>query len=200
MKKGYPTKKHLQSRVFEACRSSVCARVSVLITACAIGMFAAQAQSQAVEGTWNVNNGNWSAPGSWTGAIIPGFNNGPTLGIDDIANLRRNFSANSTITIDAGVPGTNVVLGSLIAGDTTGNQSLTINGGTITFDTSGANAVLTMENGGNNVTINSNIVINDTLDITVNDGSNNQGIVLGSGGVKSGGVNGTTTMTINDGS
>jgi len=148
-------------------------------------------------GTWSLNNnGNWSAGANWTGSVIPGLSTNPTFGIDDIANLTNNITGNRTITIDAGVPGTNVILGTLNIGDSTGGQSFTISGGTITFDVSTGFAGLNKVGNGGNDTISSNIVLNDRLDITVNDPDNDQGIVLG--GVISGGTSGLTTMTVSD--
>ncbi|MCB1208463.1 MAG: hypothetical protein KDK97_04000, partial [Verrucomicrobiales bacterium] len=171
-------------------------RLGVLLVGLAVLLFQPFAGAQTT-GTWSLNaNGNWSAGANWTGGIIPGLNTNPGFGIDDIANLTNNITGNRTITIDAGVPGTNVILGTLNIGDSSGGQSFTISGGTITFDVSTGFAGLNKVGNGGNDTISSSIVLNDRLDITVNDPDNDQGIVLG--GVISGGTSGSTTMTVSD--
>lgn len=169
--------------------------LSMICLAFAIDHQPVAAQSP-VTGTWTLNaNGNWSATANWSGGTVPGLNTNPTFGIDDVANLTNNISANRTITIDAGVPGSNVILGTLNIGDASGGQSFTISGGTITFDVSTGFAGLNKVGNGGNDTINSSIVLNDRLDITVNDPDNDQGRLAG---VISGGTAGSTTMTIND--
>jgi len=136
-------------------------------------------------GVWGINaNGNWNAAGSWSGGIIPN-------GIDDIANITFQITTTRTITLD--VP---VTLGVLNIGDISGGSSFTIQSNTLTFDVSSGNAQLNKINDGGNDTISSAIVLNDRLDITVDDPSNNQGIILS--GAISGGTTGTITMTFND--
>lgn len=145
---------------------------------------------QSSQGNWNVNaGGNWNNAGNWTNldpdTSYPG-------GIDAIASLINQITGTSTVTLN--VP---VTLGTLNIGDLSGGQSFNISGGTLTFDVSSGNAALNMVNDGGNITISSAIVLNDTLDITLNDPSNNQGITLS--GVVSGGMGaGNTTLTIND--
>lgn len=150
-----------------------------------------------VTGSWNLNNnGNWSTPANWTGSVVPGLTTGPTGGIDDVANLINNITANRTITIDGAVPGSNVVIGTMNIGDSSGGQSFTISGGTLTFDVSSGSAKLNKVGDGGNDTINSAMVLNDLLEISVNDATNDQGLVLA--GNISGGTVGNVLMTIDD--
>ncbi|MDZ4289994.1 MAG: hypothetical protein U0984_18660, partial [Prosthecobacter sp.] len=148
-------------------------------------------------GSWNVNAaGNWSATANWAGGVVPGLTTNPTNGIDDVANFINNITANRIITIDAGVPGSNVVLGTLNIGDSAGGSSFTITGGTLTFDVSAGNARLNMADGGGNITISSAVVINDLLNISLSDVTNAQGITIS--GKVSGGTAGSVTMQIDD--
>lgn len=148
-------------------------------------MMGASANAQ-TSGTWNVNaNGNWSATGSWLGGVIPN-------GIDDVANITFQISANRTVTLD--VP---VTLGTMNVGDLSGGSSYTITGNVLTFEASAGNATLNMINDGGNVTLSSTIQLNSALDIFLNDPTNGQGIVL-SGVINGGMAAGNTTMTIND--
>lgn len=145
---------------------------------------------QSTTGNWKLNaNGNWSSAASWdnldAGTSYPS-------GMDAVANLINQISATRTVTLD--VP---VTLGTLNIGDVSGGHSFNISGGTLTFDVSTGNAQLNMLNDGGSITISSAIVLNDALDITLNDPTNNQGISLT--GLISGGMGaGSTTLTIND--
>jgi autotransporter-associated beta strand protein len=150
-----------------------------------------------VTGSWNLNgNGNWSATANWLGGTVPGLSTNPTSGVDDIANFTFNITANRTITIDGGVPGTNVVLGTMNIGDPTGNSSYIFTGGTITFDVSTGEAKLNMQDGGGNITINSALMLNDPLRISISDVSNSQGFSIG--GKVSGGTAGSPTIILED--
>ncbi len=150
---------------------------------------ASGAFGQGVDASWTTTgNGNWSLGTNWSPQI--------PNGVDHIANIVNQIGANRTITIDGGIPSSTVTLGALIMGDLSGGQSNTITGGTLVFDVSTGTARLAKINDGGNDTISSAIRINDQLDITVNDPSNNQGLSLN--GVISGGTAGTVTMTFND--
>ncbi len=157
-----------------------------------VSQMAVSLQAQ-VTGTWNVNaNGNWSAGGSWSGGTIPN-------GAGHIANFTNNINGTRTVTIDAGLAGTTATVGILNFGDSDGTNSFTISGGTLVFDNSGANAQINMGLNGSNNTIASAMVLNNPLDITITDASNNQGMILS--GIISGGPSilpGTTAITIND--
>ncbi|MFC5455289.1 autotransporter-associated beta strand repeat-containing protein [Prosthecobacter fluviatilis] len=148
------------------------------------------AQTPGFNGHWKLNgNGNWSTAANWNN--LDGGTDYPS-GQDAFANLSTiDITANRTITLD--VP---VTLGELSIGDTTGNNSYTIQGGTLTFDSSGGVSTLTKTDGGNNDTISSAIVLNNELDIYNYDSSNSQGLLLT--GVISGGTAGQVTLRFND--
>lgn len=142
-------------------------------------------------GIWNLpgSNGNWSTTANWN-SLDSGTNY--VSGQDAFANLGTiNITADRTITLD--VP---VTLGDLVIGDTTGNNSYIIQGGTLTFDSSGGISSITKNDGGNNDTISSAIVLNNELDITNFDTSNSQGLLLT--GVISGGTAGQVTIKFSD--
>lgn len=139
-------------------------------------------------GSYRLNgNGNWSAETTWDGAI--------PNGVDAVAELVNDISTTRTLTIDGGIPGSNVTLGGLRIGDVTGGSTHNISGGTITFQVSTGNAFLTRVNRGGSNTISSAIQLNSTLDVLI-DGtnSNSQGITLS--GKVSGGVVGTPTINL----
>ena len=148
------------------------------------------AQTHSSNGQWNLNNnGNWSLTANWNN-LDPGTDY--PSGQDAFANLSTiNITANRTITLD--VP---VTLGELSIGDTTGNNSYTIQGGTLTFDSAGGISTITKTDGGGNDTISSAIVLNNELDILHIDTSNAQGLLLT--GVISGGTNGSVTIKFSD--
>ncbi|MBN8419030.1 MAG: autotransporter-associated beta strand repeat-containing protein [Verrucomicrobia bacterium] len=148
------------------------------------------AQTPGLNGQWKLNgNGNWSTSANWNN--LDGGTDYPS-GQDAFANFSTiDITANRTITLD--VP---VTLGELSIGDTTGNNSYTIQGGTLTFDSSGGISTLTKTDGGGNDTISSNIVLNNELDIINFDTSNSQGLFLT--GVISGGTAGTVTIKFSD--
>ena len=150
------------------------------------GILRAQAP---VVGTWEVQAGNWSTPGNWVGDVVPN-------GIDHEANLTFNITANRVITIDGGIPGSNVTLGKLNIGDSSAGSIYTISGGTLTFDVSTGNAELNMMAASSNNTISSAMVINDLLNIRIHDASNSQGLTLN--GKISGGTAGSVTMRLED--
>lgn len=145
---------------------------------------------ESTQGDWNVNaSGNWGTAANWTnldaGTSYPS-------GIDAVANLINQISGTTTVTLN--VP---VTLGTLNIGDLSGGHSFKTSGGTLTFDVSSGNAQLNMVNDGGNITIDSTVVLNDTLDITLDDPSNNQGISL-TGAITGGMGAGNVSMTIND--
>jgi hypothetical protein len=138
-------------------------------------------------GSWNVAgaNANWSTASSWTGSV-------PT-GMDIVADLLNNISANRTVTIDAGMPSSRVTLGGMRLGDLTGGNSFTISGGTLVFETSEGSAFLIKQGKGGNDTISSAILLNSQLDIRIADtNANSQGLTLS--GKISGGVTGNVTI------
>lgn len=145
---------------------------------------------QSSTGDWKTNaNGNWNAAANWNN--LDADTTYPS-GVDAVANFIMNITGDRTISVN--VP---VTLGQLNIGDASGGQVFNLSGGTITFDVSSGNAQLNMVNDGGNITISSAIVINDTLDVTLNDPSNNQGITLS--GVISGGMGaGNVTLRLND--
>ena len=68
-------------------------------------------KSSAADGFWNVDaNGNWTAPGSWLGGIIPN-------GVGDVATFTNDLSAARTITLNAPV-----TLGGFRLGDSLGGS------------------------------------------------------------------------------
>ncbi|MCB1228085.1 MAG: hypothetical protein KDK99_19930, partial [Verrucomicrobiales bacterium] len=137
---------------------------------------------------WKTNaNGNWSDTANWT-AGVPN-------GVDDVANITFQISANRTITLDAGA--TPVTLGTLNIGDVSGGSTYTITGGQLIFDVNTGAAQLNMVNDGGNATISSAIQLNDQLDITVTDPSNSQGPIL-SGAITGGVAPGSVAMTFQD--
>ncbi|MGV3662239.1 MAG: beta strand repeat-containing protein, partial [Prosthecobacter sp.] len=145
---------------------------------------------QSILGDWKVNaSGSWSSAANWNnldaGTSYPS-------GIDAIANLTNQISTTRTVTMD--VP---VTLGTLNIGDVSGGHTFNISGGTLTFDVTTGNAALNMVNDGGSISISSAIVLNDALDITLDDPTNNQGISL-SGAISGGMGAGNVTMTIND--
>jgi autotransporter-associated beta strand protein len=141
-------------------------------------------------GQWNLNNnGNWSLTANWNN--LDPDTDYPS-GQDAFANLSTiNITAIRTITLD--VP---VTLGELSIGDTTGNNSYTIQGGTLTFDSASGISIITKTDGGGNDTISSAMVLNNELDIMHIDTSNAQGLLLT--GVISGGTNGSVTIKFSD--
>lgn len=138
-------------------------------------------------GSFNVNsNVNWSAAGSWTGAV--------PNGVDQVADFLNNISTTRTITIDAGV-GSNVTLGGLRIGDTTGGSAHNISGGTITFEVTEGNAFYTRLNKGGSNSISSAIQLNSALDVLIAEtNGNSQGTTLS--GKISGGVTGLPTINL----
>lgn len=166
-------------------------RLILLLPLAALSLSEALVAQGPVTGSWNVNaNGNWSATGSWLGGVIPN-------GVDHIANFTNEISTTRTATIDAGISGSTVTLGTLNIGDLSGGSSFVIAGGTLTFDVSSGTAQINKINDGGNDTISSALVINDQLDVSVNDPTHNQGLILS--GVISGGMGaGNTTLTFND--
>lgn len=150
-----------------------------------LGSLISGAEAQTT-GTWNVNNaGNWSAAANWQGGV--------PNGVDHIADITFQISANRTLTIDSGVPSSNVTLGGMRIGDASGGQIYSISGGTITFQSTTGNAFLTKQNKGGNDSISSAIQLNSALDILVADtNSNSQGLTLS--GKISGGTNGVPTI------
>ncbi len=148
------------------------------------------AQTHSSIGNWTLNNnGSWSLTTNW--GNLDGGSDYPS-GQDAFANFSTiNISANRTITLD--VP---VTLGDLSIGDSSGGQSYTIQGGTLTFDSSGGISSITKTDGGGNDTISSAIVLNNELDITNFDVSNSQGLLLT--GVISGGTAGQVTIKFSD--
>lgn len=155
-----------------------------------LGALSAQAQTHSVNGDWNVNaNGNWSTTANWTN--LDGGTDYPSA-IDGIVKFLYNISSSRTITLDV-----DATVGTLLMGDPSGESSYTISGSkTLTFDVSSGPATLQMNNGGYNITIDTAIQLNDELDVSVYDTSNNQGIVLS--GIISGGTNATTTILFDD--
>lgn len=141
-------------------------------------------------GNWTLNNnGNWSTTANWGG--LDSGSDYPS-GQDAFANFSTiNISANRTITLD--VP---VTLGDLSIGDTSGGQSYTIQGGTMTFDSSGGVSTIVKTDGGGNDTISSALVLNNELDISIFDISNNQGITFS--GIISGGAADADTIVYDD--
>lgn len=156
--------------------------------ACCLAALAPLAHAQ-VTGNWNVDsNGNWSTGTSWQGGTIPN-------GIDHIANITFQIGANRTLTLDSGIPGSNVTLGGLRIGDVTGGSGYTISGGTITFQSSTGNAFLTKTGKGGNDTISSALRLNSTLDVLIQD-TNGNSLGLGLTGKISGGVAGTPIINL----
>lgn len=148
------------------------------------------AQTHSSIGNWTLNsNGSWSLTTNW--GNLDGGTDYPS-GQDAFANFSTiNISANRTITLD--VP---VTLGDLSIGDSSGGQSYTIQGGTLTFNSSGGVSTITKTDGGGNDTISSAIVLNNELDITNFDITNGQGLLLT--GVISGGTAGQVTIKFSD--
>lgn len=148
------------------------------------------AQTHSTIGNWTLNgNGNWSLSSNW--GSLDGGTDYPS-GQDVFANFSTiNISSNRTITLD--VP---VTLGDLSIGDNSGGQSYTIQSNTLTFDSSGGVSTIVMTDGGGNDTISSAIVLNNELDISIFDVSNNQGLILS--GAISGGTNGADTIVYDD--
>ncbi|WP_395747408.1 beta strand repeat-containing protein [Prosthecobacter sp.] len=141
-------------------------------------------------GNWTKNgSGNWSLTTNW--GNLDGGTDYPS-GQDAFANFSTiNISSNATITLD--VP---VTLGDLSIGDTSGGNSYTLSGGTLTFDSSSGISTLVKTDGGGNDTISSALVLNNELDITNYDTSNGQGLLLT--GVISGGTAGQVTIRFSD--
>lgn len=140
-------------------------------------------------GDWKTNgSSSWGTASNWNnlaeGTSYPS-------GIDAIANVAHQITATRTITLN--VP---VTLGTLNIGDVSGGSAYVITGGTLTFDVSTGAAQLNKINDGGNDTISSAIVLNDQLDITVGDPTNNQGLIIS--GAISGGTAGLPTITFND--
>lgn len=150
----------------------------------------ASAQTHSTIGNWTRDaNGNWSTTTNW--ANLDPDADYPS-GQDAFANLSTfNITANRTITLD--VP---VILGDLSIGDTSGNNSYTIQGGTLTFDSSGGVSTIIKTDGGGNDTIASAIVLNNELDIINYDTSNSQGLLFT--GAISGGTAGQVTLRFSD--
>ena len=104
---------------------------------------------------WNVDaDGVWSNPGNWT--RLPG-------GVDDIAWLTYDISANRTVTIDQAVS-----LSRLDTGDPNGSNSFTLASGTgtLTFDNHGAGATIKQLATSKGDTISSNLSLTDNLSVT----------------------------------
>ncbi|MFO1485304.1 MAG: autotransporter-associated beta strand repeat-containing protein [Verrucomicrobiaceae bacterium] len=140
-------------------------------------------------GDWNVNaNGNWSTTANWTN--LDAATDYPSA-IDAVVNFLFNITANRTITLDVAA-----TVGTLNIGDSSGGQSYTISGGTLTFESTSGFSQLNKLDGGGNDTISSNLVLNNELDISIFDISNNQGITLS--GIISGGTSGTDTIVFDD--
>ena len=170
-------------------------RFLLMLLVCALMLSAASeaGAQQSSFGIWNLvsGNGNWSTTSNWN-SLDGGTDY--VSGVDAFANLGTiNISANRTITLD--VP---VTLGDLIIGDTSGNNSYTIQGGTLTFESSGGLSSITKNDGGGNDTISSAIVLKNELDITNFDTSNAQGLYLT--GVISGGTVGGVAIHFSDAS
>ncbi|OYW77035.1 MAG: hypothetical protein B7Z37_05820 [Verrucomicrobia bacterium 12-59-8] len=167
---------------------SVMALVVGILVLSVLGSINAQTQSSI--GLWTLNgNGNWSLSTNW-GNLDPGT--GYPSGPEAFVNFSTiNISANRTITLD--VP---VTLGDLSIGDSSGGQSYTIQSNTLTFDSSGGVSTIVKTDGGGNDTISSALVLNNELDISIFDTSNNQGITFS--GIISGGTSGSDTIVFDD--
>lgn len=173
-------------KTYPAHRLSLMAMTLVLLAGFG-GLDAVRCQTSST-GDWVPTAGgtyNWSTLSNWSGGTAY------PSGIDAIANITNNISANQTITLDVAV-----TLGILNIGDLSGGQSFTISGGTLTFNSSSGVSEINMRDGGGNSTITSAIVLNNELDISVFDVSNNQGLTLG--GVISGGTSGSETIVFRD--
>ncbi len=135
-----------------------------------------QAQ-QASAATWNLaNSGNWGTSGNWTGGV-------PNA-IGAVATFPDLGGNNKVITVD----GTGYTIGTLSLDGTPSNKAYTISGTqALTFDVSSGNASLVSNGAG--PTVNVNLILRDSLDIT---GS----APLTLGGVISTGT-GTTAITVN---
>lgn len=145
-------------------------------------------------GSWNLTsaNGNWSDVTRWQGSV--------PNGVDQVAELINNITANRTVTIDAAIPGTNVTLGGLRIGDLSGGNSFTLAGGTLTMQATEGNAFITKQGKGGNDTISSAIQLNSAVDFLIAD-TNGNSLGLTLAGKISGGVTGTAMMNlaVNDG-
>ncbi|WP_395736860.1 autotransporter-associated beta strand repeat-containing protein [Prosthecobacter sp.] len=163
--------------------------IGLLLISALLSSASAQATHSSI-GNWTKNaSGNWSATANW-GNLDAGTDY--PSGVDAFANFSTiNISNTTTITLD--VP---VTLGDLSIGDTSGNNSYTIQGGTLTFESSGGVSTLIKTDGGGNDTISSALVLKNELDVSIFDVSNNQGITLS--GVISGGTNGAATLVFDD--
>lgn len=140
-------------------------------------------------GSWNLTsaNGNWSEAIRWQGSI--------PNGVDHIAELINNITANRTVTIDSGIPGSNVTLGGMRLGDLSGGNSFTISGGTLTLQASEGNAFITKQGKGGNDTISSALQLNSAVDFLIAD-TNGNSLGLTLAGKISGGTVGSATMNL----
>ncbi|MFZ9935796.1 MAG: autotransporter-associated beta strand repeat-containing protein [Luteolibacter sp.] len=112
--------------------------------------------------TWNLDASgpsDWNNNSSWTP------NTGFPDAIDDVANLNNDILSNNAIGM--GAP---VTVGSLNIGDLGGNNKFTINSGSaLTFDVSSGSAAITRTATGDGAdAINTAIVLNDDLIVTIN--------------------------------
>ncbi|MDI1312378.1 hypothetical protein, partial [Prosthecobacter sp.] len=186
---GIPSAAPGTARILRAGRSLMLLLSGILLFS-VIAPAGAQTEHSTI-GRWNLvsANGNWSTTANWDG-LDPDTDY--VSGQDAFANFGTiNITANRTITLD--VP---VMLGELTIGDTSGGHSYTIQGGTLTFDSSSGLSILSKNDGGGNDTISSAIVLNNELSIFNYDVSNSQGLLLT--GVISGGTNGAVAMRFTD--
>lgn len=163
--------------------------LAVILVLSLLGRLNAQTLHSSI-GHWTKNgSGNWSLSANW--GSLDGGTDYPS-GQDAFANFSTlNISSNTTITLD--VP---VTLGDLSIGDTSGSQSYTLTGGTLTFDSSGGVSTLIKTDGGGSDTISSALILNNELDVSIFDISNNQGVTLS--GIISGGTSGSQTLVMDD--
>lgn len=172
------------------------APVAFTATLVAAVLLAATGARGQVDATWNVDaNGNWSLGTNWsTNPLIPGSAAG------DIARLINQITTTRTVTLD-----TNVTLGLLEIGDLSGGSSFTLAGSSqLIFNQDGAgagHAILRKINDGGTDTISTAIRLDDTLEISVFDPTDNQVLLLS--GIISDGANsppnsGNTAILINN--
>lgn len=169
-----------------SCRSRAFRLCQVILLTLALG---GGAKSQIVS-SWTANaNGNLSLGSNWDGGV-------PNE-VGAVANFLNNITASRTMTNDLGI----LVVGGINFGTSNaGDFGYTINSGTIRFENLEGNpAFINITGTGNSNTINSDIVIVDSLDIQVATRRNSRGLTLGTtagAGVISGGTNGETTLRI----
>jgi fibronectin-binding autotransporter adhesin len=184
--------------------------VTILLVVMNVGGLRSQAQTAV---SWLPGTGPWSAPGFWTGDVVPNNGGGKTY------NVTISNGEVETVTLNLGVTISDLTMGDEAILQSVANDSLTIasggtftiaSGSTVNFSTAGSD--ITIDSGGtltNNGTLNllaagetlkvTGTTTNGTgagLDITGGTSATFTGNVTNSGTFETGSTTGSNTVTV----